>query len=119
MGWYVSIVGINQEFLAQRGILAKGFECYCPVGRKIVRHARTEETRIFPVFSRYLFINFTANPEGLSQVRSTDGVIDLITNNWQPVEIPTEVIDEIKERETAGAFNHKPPPHLKKHKWSR
>ena len=117
--WYVSIVGINQEFLAQRGISAKGFECYCPIGRKVVRHARREEIRIFPVFSRYLFINFTADPEGLSQVRATDGIIDVITNNWQPVEISDEVIEEIKTRETSGAFNQKPPPHLHKQKWSK
>ena len=117
--WYVSIVGINQEFLALRGLSAKGFECYCPVGQKIVRHARREETRIFPVFSRYLFVFLKADPEGLSQVRSTDGIIDFITNNWKPVEIPNHVIEEIKERESEGIFNHKPPPHVQKQKWSR
>ena len=85
----------------------------------VVRHARQEEIRIFPIFSRYLFINFNADAEGLSQVRATDGIIDVITNNWQPVEISDEVIEEIKTRETSGAFNQKPPPHLHKQKWSK
>lgn len=119
MPWIVGYTGINQEPLARRGIKDNGFECYLPMGSKIVRHARKSEVRVFPIFSRYLFINFDPNPECLASVRSTDGIIDILTNNWIPMEVPDWIIDGIKEREIAGVFDQKPPIEFKRPRWSK
>ena len=89
------------------------------MGSKLVRHARKEEVRVFPVFSRYLFIKFEPTPEGLATVRSTDGIIDILTNNWQPMSIPDIVIDGIKELEIKGFFDVKPTFPVKPKKWNR
>ena len=117
--WFVLYTGINQETLARRGLSDKLFECYCPMGSKPVRHARKTEIRVFPVFSRYLFILTIPNAENLSQVRDTDGVIDILTNNWLPVAVDNSVIDEIKTLELAGAFDIKPPRNPERRKWSK
>src|ERR1039457_5870742 len=113
MPWIVGYTGINQEALARRGINDSGFECYMPMGSKLVRHARKEEVRVFPVFSRYLFINFDPSPECLASVRSTDGIIDILTNNWIPMEVPEPIIEGIKELELIGFFDIKPTFHVK------
>ena len=117
--WFVVYAGINCENTALRGLRDKSFECYCPMGSKPVRHARKTEIRVFPVFSRYLFILTIPNAENLSHVRDTDGVIDVLTNNWLPVAVDNSVIDEIKTLELAGAFDVKPPKPRNTHKWSR
>jgi transcription antitermination factor NusG len=119
MKWFVAVVGINQEFLAQRELKKKRCEVYCPVGRKTIRHARRQETRIFPVFSRYLFVNIVPDAESLAMVRATDGILDFITNNWQPVAVDDDKIEEIKQSELAGEFDHKAPKRAEKQKWSR
>ena len=119
MNWYVGYTGINQEPLARRGLQDGDFEVYLPMGSKVVRHARKAEVRVFPVFSRYIFVNFDPNPECLAAVRSTDGIIDILTNNWLPMEIPDWIIEGIKEREIAGVFDQKPPIEMKIRKWSK
>ena len=119
MNWFVGYVGINQESLAKRGLIDQQFEVYLPVGTKLVRHARKEETRIFPVFSRYLFIKFNPTPESLAAIRSTDGIIDILTNNWQPMSVPDIVIEGIKELEIKGFFDMKPQFVAKRKTWNR
>ena len=119
MNWFVGYTGINQEPLARRGLQDLEFECYLPMGSKLVRHARKEEVRVFPVFSRYLFIKFDPTPESLAAIRSTDGIIDILTNNWQPMSVPDIVIEGIKELELNGFFNVKPTFTVKPKKWNR
>jgi len=120
MKWYVAVVGINRENLAKNGLLSKGFECYVPMGKKTIRHARQQKIRTFPVFSRYIFIKFNIDDPHYSEpIRSTDGIIDIISNNWQPVEIPAWIIEDIQEREACGQFDIIPKHNPKKYKWSK
>lgn len=109
--YFVAVTGINQERLAQGRLEEKGFEVYFPVGKKVVRHARREETRIFPVFSRYIFVRST---ELWGAILAADGVIDILLNNWQPMEVPAEIIEEIKTREAQGKFDIIPPKRRQK-----
>src|SRR6476646_2717668 len=105
MQWYVCTTTINGEFMADAGLKAKGFTSYCPTGKKMVRHARRQSLRLFPIFSRYIFVQFDIkNPDYSEPIRSTDGIVDIISNNWQPVSVPTWAIDDIQEREKAGEF---------------
>jgi hypothetical protein len=45
--------------------------------------------------------------------------LDFITNNWQPVAVDDDKIEEIKQSELAGEFDHKAPKRAEKQKWSR
>jgi transcriptional antiterminator RfaH len=119
MQWFVGYTGINQEPLARRGLKDLNLEVYLPMGSKMVRHARKEEVRVFPIFSRYLFIKFEPTPESLASIRSTDGIIDILTNNWIPMSVPDVIIDGIRELEGSGFFDVKPQFHVKPKKWSR
>lgn len=114
--FFVAVTGINQEALAKRRLTEKGFEVYFPIGKKIVRHARREETRIFPVFSRYVFVKCT---QAWGAIREADGVIDILTNNLEPLEVKNEIIEEIKQREAHGAFDIIPVRPHKKKRWSK
>jgi len=116
--WHCVITGINQETLAQRGLAKLEFETYLPRTRKIVKHARKIEIKVYPLFSRYLFLA-TDKPynDWSAPVRDTDGVEGIITNCWLPVEIPCWIIDEIKAREAAGAFDQKAPLVLRQRRW--
>lgn len=113
--FYVLVTGINQENLAKRHLANQGFEVYFPIGKKIVRHARRQEERIFPVFSRYIFVKCH---EAWGAMRDADGVLDILTNNWQPIEVPAEIIEDIKIREATGDFDIIPPKKKQK-KWGR
>lgn len=105
MAYFVLITGINQEGLALRGLKAKGFEVYCPIGKRVVKHARKQITKQFPVFSRYIFVSFEDYSQACDPIRSTDGVLDILSNNWQPVEVPLWVVEDIKKREAQGKFD--------------
>ena len=106
MKWHVCTTGINQEFIALHKLLADNFEAYLPTGKRQVRHARQEKIRIFPVFSRYIFVRFDAGEPGfITKVRCTDGILDILANNSRPVMVPEWAIDDIRQREAKGEFN--------------
>lgn len=114
--YFVLVTGINQEQLARRRLKDQGFEVYFPVGKKIVKHARRQEERIFPVFSRYIFVKCH---EAWGAMRDADGVLDILKNNWQPMEVPAWIIEDIKSREAKGDFDILPPVKSKKPRWSK
>lgn len=116
--WHVCTTGINQEALAEKGFRDKGLEHYYPKGRKVVRHARKQMERIFPVLSRYVFVKM-ATAEEFQAIRSTDGVINILSNNGKPVSVPAIEIEELKKRELAGEFNIKPNERKKAPRWQR
>ena len=117
MRWYVAYTGINQEIVAERE-LPEIVTVYCPKGQKTVRHARRSEIRIFPLFSRYLFIG-TESPyeDWCEPVRSTNGIIDILINaHWLPLELPSEEIENLKRRELSGEFVQR-SKEKQKYKW--
>jgi transcriptional antiterminator RfaH len=118
MKWHVVIVGINQEALALRGLISKGLDAYCPVGKRIIRHARKEIKKTFPVFSRYIFVRFHDYSVASDPIRSTDGVLDILSNNWIPMEVPAWAIDDIKTREAKGEFDVLPSK-VKRPRWAK
>jgi transcription antitermination factor NusG len=118
--WHVCTTGINQEALAEYGLKSKGFDVYCPIGKRVVRHARREMVRHYAVFSRYIFVRFDPDEPAYSDgIRSTDGIIDILCNNWEPMAIGDEVIEEIKERQSKGAFDRFPEKKKQQPRWSR
>lgn len=118
--WHVCTTGINQEALANNGLKSKGIESYYPTGKRIVRHARQQKVKIFPVFSRYIFVKDNiSNAECFNAILSTDGIISIMSNNWLPVIVSDEIIEEIRTRQLQGAFDIIPKHKPKKYKWSR
>ena len=116
MNWFVLITGINQELLAQRGLSAKGYECYCPLASRSVRHARVETIKTVPLFSRYLFILFDHTKQQWPD-RSIDGVKGIIVNDFKPVKVPSHLIEDIKKREVNGEFHVKQKSEIERRRW--
>src|ERR1017187_2822750 len=103
--WFCIITGVNSEFIVHRLLLAKGYDCYCPVTRRTVRHARQEVLKSTPLFSRYIFVKFDLDSgEQQSDIRLTNGVNGIISNNMVPIKIDDWILDEIRVREKAGIF---------------
>ena len=117
MDWHVIYSGINQEAIVVRGLAAKNFEVYYPVGKRVVSHARQRTVKTFPVFSRYVFVKF--DPIEFSTIKSEDGVIDILRNNWEPVRVSAWIIEELKIRENSGHFDILPATPARKPKWSK
>ena len=119
--WHVVMTNIKCEFRAKMGLAARGFPVYLPVEKRIVRHARRKEKRVFPLFRRYLFVAFDIErDEWYEPIRSTDGVADLLcyprlpaTRNadaqWIPLRVPDAEIEALRRKETTGEFDYTNP----------
>ncbi len=119
--WHVVMTNIKCEFRAKMGLQARGFAVYLPVEKRIVRHARRKEKRVFPLFRRYLFVAFDIErDEWYEPIRSTDGVADLLcypripaTRNadaqWIPLQVPPAQIETLRRKEAAGDFDYTNP----------
>ena len=116
--WYCCYTSVNSEHIASKGLIEKGFETYLPMQTKVVRHARQQKLKTLPLLSRYLFVKFDIEGEWSWPIRSTDGVETILSNNMQPVEIPSWIISEFKTREAAGEF-HQSLPKKTKSRWNR
>jgi len=73
--------------------------------------------RIFPVFSRYLFIK--PNEDGFDAIHEVKGIIGIIRDEDGPIGITNPIIESIMDREKSGEFDILPPPVLKKNKWGK
>ena len=121
--WHVVMTNIKCEFRAKMGLQARGFAVYLPVEKRIVRHARRKEQRLFPLFRRYLFVAFDIErDEWYEPIRTTDGVADLLcyprlpasrTRNadvqWIPLQVPNAQIEALRRKEAAGDFDYTNP----------
>ena len=117
VAWHVVMTNIKCEFRAKLGLAAKGFAVYLPLEKRIVRHARRKETRIMPLFRRYLFVAFDPErDEWYEPIRTTDGIIDLLsypsaiagTRHFMPVplRIADAEVESLRRREDAGDFDY-------------
>lgn len=96
--WYAVYTKPLKEAQADEQLRRQGFEVFLPQFEKRRSHARKIEQVPAPLFPRYLFVQFDAVEDGWRAIRSTRGVIDLVRNGNELVQVPNAVIDEIKSR---------------------
>lgn len=108
--WYVFRSNIKCEFKAEAGIKALGFEPFIPRERKSVIRRRRKVILESPLFTGYGFVKFDVEREDWGNIKSVDGVDDILKNNDLPVRVPSHEIDKIKLAEKFGLFDRTKKP---------
>ena len=96
--WYAVICKPRREMLAEANLINQGYSVYLPrLATQRRRQSKWIES-VEPLFPRYLFVATTEERQGLSPVRSTPGVSDLVRFGGQPATVPTTIMDMLRER---------------------
>lgn len=96
--WYVVQCKSRQEARAEEHLRNQRFPCYRPIQQvEAIRHGKrvVVEEALFP---GYLFIHLSRVTDNWSSIRSTRGVLRLVSFGDMPVSVPAGVINEIRRR---------------------
>lgn len=105
-GWYVIQTKPKKEHEARSYLSMKGVEIFSPTMEIVaVRGAKMVEERR-PLFPGYLFGHF-AIPDDYSLVRWGHGVKKIVSFGPEPLPVPDEVIDLIRQRTEGGEYVRK------------
>ena len=96
--WYAVYTQPRNETRASEHLQRQGFEVFLPRYLKRRSHARKVDIVPAPLFPRYLFVLFDADKSGWRVIRSTRGVVDIVSNGHDPLPIPEGIIEEIRRR---------------------
>lgn len=96
--WYLIQCKPRQEVRAEQNLRIQNFSCYCPqhMVEKIHRGKKTVIQQ--PLFPGYLFINLCKLSDNWHAIRSTRGVLRLVTFANEPLPVADAIIDDIQAR---------------------
>ena len=102
--WFCIYTKPREELIAYNELTIKGIEIYFPRYKRIIRHARKSENKIFSLFPRYLFAHEN-NHFSYSLINRTRGVSNYVHyNDGSPMRVKQEIIDFIKSREDSKGY---------------
>lgn len=98
--WYLIHTKMRQERVALENLERQGFECFLPM--ILLEKLRRSALQVVqePLFPRYLFIRLgtTLGSQSWAPIRSTMGVIRLVTFGQTPAKIEDELIVELQRK---------------------
>jgi len=100
--WLVGIARVGRQKLAERALLALGFECFFPKFRKRVVSRGKVCWQSRYLLGRYFFVLWRAGWEDLCRARGVAAM--LLSPTLQPLLVSDRVIRELKERKADGAL---------------
>lgn len=96
--WYLIQCKPRQEARAEQNLRNQTFPCYCPQHAvEKIRHGKRVVMQE-PLFPGYLFINLCKLNDNWHSIRSTRGVLRMVTFANQPMPVPDDVIDKLQAR---------------------
>jgi transcriptional antiterminator RfaH len=99
--WFAVVSKPRQEKIAFEHLQRQGFKCFLPMAENpYQRRSKKQQTRIEPLFPRYLFLNAIATIQNLAPVRSTQGVVSMVRFGTELAVISDQIINAIKQRIT-------------------
>jgi transcriptional antiterminator RfaH len=108
VGWLVVNTHPHREEFATANLERQGFQCYCPMTIKRIRHARRAYDGKRPMFPGYIFARFTPTTGRWRCVMSTLGVRSIVLNGHQPGLLPDSFITSLRCREVDGIVRTPP-----------
>jgi len=93
--WYLVHTRPNNERRAEFHLEAQSFRTYYPQIEKTIRHARRLHTVRAPLFASYLFVRLDLDRDRWLCVRSTIGVLRLVTQDGRPAAVPRGVVESL------------------------
>ena len=103
--WYAAYTQPHAEAKALDHLQRQGYSIYLPRYRRWVRHARKRALVSRPLFPRYLFVGLDRLTQRWRPIRSTAGVLGLVSGGEEPVAVSPEIIDALRRREGEGVFD--------------
>ncbi len=97
--WYVVHTHALKEATAAGHLRRQGFDAYVPMFKKTRRHARKTDVVRRPLFPRYIFVRMDLQSDQWRKVRSTVGVVSLVSAGDRPMPLDDAVVAAIKARE--------------------
>lgn len=111
-GWYLIYTKPRQERLAGDNLERQGYPAYLP----LVATRRRREGRIAKVtealFPRYLFVRLSPERDDWRPIRSTLGVVALVSFGDVPARVPDALVDMLRGREDPTGLQDLPPVQL-------
>ena len=108
MSWYLIHTKPKQEWIALQNLTQQGYECYLP--QRPVEKIRRQKRLVVneALFPRYLFVKKAEDPQTISYaaIRSTLGVIKMVSFGLEPVAVPDGLITAIQAQ--AQAYQQQP-----------
>jgi len=96
--WYVIQCKAKESFRAAENLENQGFEVFHPFIQ--VEKVRQGKLKLIdePLFPYYLFIYLSDVADNWRPIRSTRGVLKLLSFGHQPVRVADELVDMLRER---------------------
>lgn len=96
--WYVIQCKANESFRAAENLENQGFEVFHPFIQ--VEKVRQGKLKLIdePLFPYYLFISLSEVADNWRPIRSTRGVLKLVSFGHQPVRVADELVEMLRER---------------------
>lgn len=95
--WFAVQVQPRREQTASSHLVQQGFQVFCPVMSRTVRHARQFRERQLPVFPGYVFVSFDPSTSPWRRINGTRGVIGLVTMGSSPAKLPDAAVQSLFE----------------------
>lgn len=94
--WYVALAQPRNEELALVNLRRQGFEAFYPQRWETRRYRRGFDTRLRPVFPRYLFVSIDCMHQRWRSVNGTYGVSTLLVVGDRPSPVPHGVVETLR-----------------------
>lgn len=96
--WYVVHCRAKQQCRAEENLRHQGYECFLPMVQveRIKRGKRVLQAE--PLFPNYLFIRLNCVDDNWAPIRSTRGVLRIVSFGTQPLPVPDDVISHLQQR---------------------
>ena len=106
--WVAVSTHCHKEVVAISNLKRQGYDAYCPMIRRRIRHARRLQEVLRPLFPGYVFIRLDPERDQWRTVLSTIGVKALIRFGGRLGIVPRGFVEMLKDHEEDGAVL--PPP---------
>lgn len=96
--WYVIQCKAKESFRAAENLQNQGFEVFHPYIE--VERLRAGKIKLInePLFPYYLFIYLSDVTDNWRPIRSTRGVLKMLSFGTTPLKVPAKLIEELKQR---------------------
>jgi transcription elongation factor/antiterminator RfaH len=93
--WYALFTKPRKEHQVADALAEKGIETYVPTIQVRTRRRRLVKRAFFP---RYIFARIDFDVVGVSVVRWTPGLTNIVSFDGRPAWVPDEIVERLKER---------------------
>ncbi len=101
MGWFLLQTKSREELRAAENLARQEVESFCPMIRveKIARGKRIEAVEV--LFPGYLFVELGESSVSATSIRSTRGVSHFVSSGGRPINVPSDLISQLRHRAAA------------------